>query len=77
MQSSITAAKHSFNSKGTIATAAWVSKESNRLEIEGKSEHERTQAKSMAEQKRNKTEHPELHPLGLNPPADAPAAKQE
>ena len=62
-QSSITAAKRSFNSKGTLASAAWDSKESKRLEIERKSEHKRTQAKSMAEQK-EQTEHPDLHPWG-------------
>ena len=37
--------------------------ESNRLEIERKSVHKRTQAKSMAEQK-EQTEHPDLHPWG-------------
>ena len=75
-QSSITAAKRSFNSKGTLASAAWDSKESKRLEIERKSEHKRTQAKSMAEQKEQKRA-PEPPPLGLSPPADAPAVKQE
>ena len=75
-QSSITAAKRSFNSKGTLASAAWDSKESKRLEIERKSEHKRTQAKSMIEQKKQNRAHGPP-PLGLSPPADAPAAKQE
>ena len=65
-QSSITAAKRSFNSKGTLVSAAWDRKESKRLEIERKSEHKRMHTKSMAEQKEQNRE-PRTSTPGVEP----------